>query len=532
MAMAMRSAITTHGFAVPRDEFNAAAPVPSQPQISLGELAVDALQQLYALAAMQYEWRQFANAAATYERALAIDIGNADAWDSLGLCMRELKDLDGAISCYRNALRFRPNHAHALSHLGIALREKGFPLEAIACLDQALQYHPGIATAHYHLGVLVKEQQPHNLHIAVRHLFEAVRLDPYYADAYMTLGGSYREAGLFNEAIRMFLQACTLSPENADGHAQLASTYKDTGRINEAITSFKQALQLRPSSHDALCNLVHTLIFVADWREYESNIQALELSLDQQLAEGKLPAVQPFHAFVYPIHLNKIKLLACAYAKRAEQVAAALLQYKRPIDLNGGQMMPPFTHPVRDISLGRSRSSNNATASTSQAGASNQGGGGGGRLKVGYVSSDFINHPLAHLMQSTFGYHDTSRFEIYCYSLRPSDGSIHRQMIERGAEHFYEVSHLDVVSIASKIASDGIHVLINLNGYTKGARNEIFALRPAAIQMLYMGFPGTRMASAQHSTQHKPCDTPHTHHTLHHPFLLHTNTQVQWVPTF
>ena len=114
MAMAMRSAITTHGFAVPRDEFNAAAPVPSQPQISLGELAVDALQQLYALAAMQYEWRQFANAAATYERALAIDIGNADAWDSLGLCMRELKDLDGAISCYRNALRFRPNHAHAL----------------------------------------------------------------------------------------------------------------------------------------------------------------------------------------------------------------------------------------------------------------------------------------------------------------------------------------------------------------------------------------------------------------------------------
>ena len=51
MAMAMRSAITTHGFATPRDEFNAAAP---QPQISLGELAVDALQQLYALAEMQY----------------------------------------------------------------------------------------------------------------------------------------------------------------------------------------------------------------------------------------------------------------------------------------------------------------------------------------------------------------------------------------------------------------------------------------------------------------------------------------------
>ena len=94
-------------------------------------------------------------------------------------------------------------------------------------------------------------------------------------------------------------------------------------------------------------------------------------------------------------------------------------------------------------------------------------------------------------MQSVFTFHDRSRFEIFVYSLRPSDDSVHRKQIEADAEHFFEVSHLDFVTIASRIAQDGIHVLVNLNGYTKGARNEIFALRPAAIQMLYMGFPGT-----------------------------------------
>lgn len=57
--------------------------------------------------------------------------------------------------------------------------------------------------------------------------------------------------------------------------------------------------------------------------------------------------------------------------------------------------------------------------------------------------------------------------------------------------HFHEVSHLDAVAIAAMIAADGIHILINLNGYTKGARNEVFAMRPAPIQLLYMGFPGT-----------------------------------------
>ena len=36
---------------------------------------------------------------------------------------------------------------------------------------------------------------------------------------------------------------------------------------------------------------------------------------------------------------------------------------------------------------------------------------------------------------------------------------------------------------ADVIHQDGIHILINMNGYTKGARNEIFALRPAPIQV-------------------------------------------------
>ena len=58
-------------------------------------------------------------------------------------------------------------------------------------------------------------------------------------------------------------------------------------------------------------------------------------------------------------------------------------------------------------------------------------------------------------------------------------------------QHFIEVSHLDFYAICNRIAADGIHILINLNGYTKGTRNEIFAVRPAPVQMLYMGFPGT-----------------------------------------
>ena len=72
-----------------------------------------------------------------------------------------------------------------------------------------------------------------------------------------------------------------------------------------------------------------------------------------------------------------------------------------------------------------------------------------------------------------------------------ADGSEWRQRIEQEAEHFLDVSAWTVGDIASKISSDEIQVAINLNGYTKGARNEIFALLPAPVQTSYMGFPAT-----------------------------------------
>lgn len=101
-------------------------------------------------------------------------------------------------------------------------------------------------------------------------------------------------------------------------------------------------------------------------------------------------------------------------------------------------------------------------------------------------------------MQSVFGLHNRDEFEIYCYALAPSDKSQWRHKIESEVEHFTEISNLTNDDAARLINNDGIHILVNLNGYTKGARNEIFALSPAAIQVSYMGFCGTLGAEYMH----------------------------------
>lgn len=86
--------------------------------------------------------------------------------------------------------------------------------------------------------------------------------------------------------------------------------------------------------------------------------------------------------------------------------------------------------------------------------------------------------------------------QIFCYSLSPDDGTRFRQKIAGEAEHFIDLSQLPCNGkAADRIHADGIHILLNMNGYTKGARNEIFALRPAPIQIMWLGYPGTSGAS-------------------------------------
>lgn len=94
-------------------------------------------------------------------------------------------------------------------------------------------------------------------------------------------------------------------------------------------------------------------------------------------------------------------------------------------------------------------------------------------------------------MQSVFGFHDRNRVRAFCYATTASDKSSYRMQIEREAPSFRDASSWTPDRLIRQIVEDGIHILINLNGYTRGARNEIFAARPAPLQMSFMGYAGT-----------------------------------------
>ena len=115
----------------------------------------------------------------------------------------------------------------------------------------------------------------------------------------------------------------------------------------------------------------------------------------------------------------------------------------------------------------------------------------GSKIKIGYLSGDFHDHPVAHLVAGLFGLHDRNEFEICAYSYGPDNASDYRTRIRNDCDVFVDIhghSHRDA---ARRIYDDEIDILVDLKGYTTGARLDICALRPAPIQVTYLGFPGS-----------------------------------------
>lgn len=477
-----------------------------------------------------------------YGHMLAEDVIN-----DVGNSLRGMGRVSEAELAYRTVLRISPRHAHALNNLGNALRARSDIAGAIKCYITALTYQPVFAAAHCNLGGLLRDQgKPQEAESNYR---AALMSEPNMAEAAAGLGTALRDMGRTEEAVDFYIRAVNLQPEASDHHANLANTYKDLNRIEESIVSYRAALSLQPDLPDAFCNMVHSLSVICDWKNRSENFATLLTIIDRQLdtlmnhpttssrlyctlvgalsnstpqlvdacggsrsdrdsasvsatthreensndvkprrkyiphptsptivkrakARGNfarfitdsatvvapvlttgLPSVQPFHALIYPMSPEKFKALAAAYAARAEAMVNAVEKATQV-------WVPPKSERAR--------------------------------LKVGYVSSDYNNHPYSHLTQSIYGLHRQGHtVECYCYALTPSDGSTWRHRIESEVEHFRDISSMTPKQSADAIAMDGIHVLVNCNGYTKGARTELFALRPAPVQVSFMGFPGT-----------------------------------------
>uniref|UniRef100_A0A1I8H1S4 protein O-GlcNAc transferase n=1 Tax=Macrostomum lignano TaxID=282301 RepID=A0A1I8H1S4_9PLAT len=407
------------------------------------------------LASVYYEQGLIDLAIETYRRAIKIQPNFPDAYCNLANALKEKGRVGEAEECYNTALKLCPSHADSLNNLANIKREQGRAEDAIRLYCNALEIYPDFAVAHSNLASMLQMQG--KLQEALAHYREAIRISPAFADAYSNMGNTLKELMQPQAAMECYQRAIQLNPAFADAHSNLASIYKDGGSIPEAIQSYRTALRLKPDFPDAFCNLAHCLQIVCDWTDYEERMTKLVAIVQEQLARKRLPSVHPHHSMLYPLsHSMRLGIAGRHAALCIERVA---LMKRQPYEHYPHQMRRRVPED---------------------------------RLRIGYVSSDFCNHPTSHLMQSVPGLHDRRKVEVFCYALSPDDGTSFRQKVSSEAEHFIDLSMMpDNGKAADRIYADGIHILVNMNGYTKGARNEIFAMRPAPLSMMWLGYPGS-----------------------------------------
>ncbi|XP_071125785.1 UDP-N-acetylglucosamine--peptide N-acetylglucosaminyltransferase 110 kDa subunit-like isoform X1 [Mytilus edulis] len=408
------------------------------------------------LACVYYEQGLIDLAIDTYKRAIELQPNFPDAYCNLANALKEKGKVVDAEECYNTALKLCPTHADSLNNLANIKREQGLTEDAVKLYMKALEVYPEFAVAHSNLASVLQQQG--KLHEALLHYKEAIRISPTFADAYSNMGNTLKEMQDIQGALQCYTRAIQINPAFADAHSNLASIHKDSGNIPEAISSYRTALKLKPDFPDAYCNLAHCLQIVCDWSDYPARMKRLVQIVQDQLEKNRLPSVHPHHSMLYPLSHSMRKAIAARHANLCLEKINVLHK-------------PPFEHPSAHIDRS-------------------------GRLKVGYISSDFCNHPTSHLMQSIPGMHDKREVEIFCYSLSPDDGTTFRNKIASEAEHFIDLSQVPCNGkAADRIYADGIQILVNMNGYTKGARNELFALKAAPIQVMWLGYPGTSGAS-------------------------------------
>jgi predicted O-linked N-acetylglucosamine transferase (SPINDLY family) len=330
------------------------------------------------------------------------------------------------------------NLAHAQSRLGAWRR-------ADAAARRALQRDPDNALALRVLGDSLTQRHRYAEAADVyRRLEDSGQTDAEAMEMHASALQSLQRHG---EAIEVLLRALTRRPDSVRAHALLSDSCRDRGLKREAVECMKTVLALQPDNLEAWSRLSFEKRHIMDWSDLDADTDRLRTLLrETPPGQGRLSAA--FALLSLP--LDPLEQRAAAHAEVLVRSA-------------GLRPLPPLRPADRRP----------------------------GRLRLGFVSYDFRDHPVAQLLVEVLEALDRTRFELLLYSSGPAEGSALRTRLQATADAFVDLRGLSDGQAATRMRADGVDVLVDLMGHTRGLRMGIFAQRPAPVQVAYLGYPGT-----------------------------------------
>jgi predicted O-linked N-acetylglucosamine transferase (SPINDLY family) len=420
-----------------------------------------------------FEMKRFEEALLSYERALAGRPDHIDALFGRALTLHELQRFEAALSSYQKVLLARPEYAEAINICGLALHALRRFDEAIASYERALKIKPSYVDAHYNKGLSLQELK--RFEEALASYDQALAIQPQHADALNCRGNTLRELRRFEEAILSYEQALAVRPNYAEVHYNRGSILYDLMRLADALSSFDRALALKPDYAEALLNRGNVF---SQLKQYDKAFA----SYDQALT------VEANLKFVPGMRLN-MKMLLCDWSNFDNEYARLISDVQRghPVSVPFVVLTIPssvsdqlecaqiaandkFLVPAERIWRGERYAHD--------------------RIRIAYISADFCDHPVAHLLAELFERHDRARFETIAISLGLDDGSEMRTRLKGVFERFIDVRNKSDAEVAGLMRELEVDIAVDLMGFTFGCRPAILAFRAAPIQVNYLSYPG------------------------------------------
>lgn len=425
----------------------------------------------YLGVALQFQGK-VQHALEVFKLAQALSTQNIDVMQAIASCLDQLQRYDEAYHQLMLALAIAPQDGHLNANIGAILEKLKKPEEALAYYDIALKLNPKNLTALLNRGSLLATLGRKTE--GLLHCQAAYQIHPHVIGTLYNLADALLGLFRYEEALHYCNNGLAMQPKHANLLFKKGLALSCLRRFDEARSCLAEAQVLDPKvlenalpfiakmgSHVDVSLSPQTLYLDA---MYQAQAQCFWQYRADYIAEWKEAIFHPDTAtqtvanLEFGFQVISIALEGEARLKLSKNMAAWVQ------DMVWLEGVPPFSHLPKQSK----------------------------KIRIGYFSSDFRIHPVGLLSRQIYALHDQSLFEIYVYSSFNAEIKDDvRQSVEESCTVFRDVSLLNDRQVAELMHQDQIEILVDLNGYTTRARSKVMAMRPAPIQLAYLGYPGT-----------------------------------------
>lgn len=422
------------------------------------------IQLLQAQAEKYARAGAYADAQKVLQKVVNKSSANGSAWLLLGQVFGMQNAHSDAEHAFAQAAKLNPRSLDAHAYLGLARMQQGKDEQAITAFKATLTIQPRLVMALANLVAILHKQdrQLEALPYQTRWLEE----EPLNCNAHFNAAVLNQAMNQLEAARKHYEQVLALGASGVSVYStnlNLGVVCHSMRDFEMAITHSRQALAIKPDCAVSYCNIGNAQKELGNLDEaIASYSQALKLS----------PAFAEAHSNI---------LFCMNYVDRYNA------QQKRASHVEWAERHATHHSVIKSHDNGRDPQRT---------------------LRIGFVSADFREHPVGYFLENIFQYHTTTNYEIYCYCNSAQDDSL-TQRLRGHVEHWRQISSVGDDDVTAMIRSDRIDILVDLSGHTAGNRLQVFARKPAPLQVTWLGYFATTGLTAMDYILGDPWMLPH-----------------------